>query len=101
MKSTLIVAHRGLSSLYPENTLIAFDKAAKLGVDFIELDVQSTSDGEIVVFHDYTLDRTTEGSGKVSQHTLNQIKGYSAGKWFSPAFKKEKVPTLKETFKLS
>ena len=101
MKSTLIVAHRGLSSLYPENTLIAFEKAMELGIDFIELDVHATSDGELVVIHDDTLDRTTNGKGEISHLTLSEIKKYSAGKWFSPSFRKEKVLTLKEVFELT
>jgi len=100
-KNTLIVAHRGISSLYPENTLIAFRKAMELGADFIELDIQASRDGELVVIHDSMLDRTTEGKGNVCQYSLKEIKKYSAGKWFSPSFEKEKVPTLQEVFELT
>ena len=100
MKSTLIIAHRGLSSLYPENTLVAFRKAIELGVDFIELDVRLSCDGELIVIHDDTFNRTTDGDGKVCELTLSEIKKYSAGKWFSTSFKKERVPTLKEVFEL-
>ena len=100
MKSTLIVAHRGLSSLYPENTLISFKEAVRLGVDMIELDVHQTKDKKLVVIHDDILDRTTEGHGRVCELTLSEIKKYSAGKWFSTSFKKERVPTLKEVFEL-
>ncbi len=99
-ESTLIIAHRGLSSLYPENTLIAFRKALELGVDFIELDIRLSRDRELMVIHDETLERTTDGKGRVGRLTLSQIKKYSAGKWFSDSFKKERVPTLKEVFEL-
>ena len=100
MKNTLIVAHRGISSLYPENTLIAFKEAMKLGVDMIELDVHQTRDGKLVVIHDDSLDRTTNGKGKVNQITLKEIKKHSAGKWFSKKFEKEKIPLLGEVFEM-
>ncbi len=98
--TTIIVAHRGLSSIYPENTLIAFSKALEIGADFIEIDVRLSRDKEIVVIHDETLERTTDGKGSVDQLTFNQIRKCSAGNWFSESFAKEKVPSLKEVFKL-
>ncbi len=100
MKSILITAHRGLSSLYPENTLISFKEAAKLGVDLIELDVRQTKDRKLVIIHDDSIDRTTEGKGKVCQLTLKEIKRYSAGRWFSKKFKEERIPTLSEAFEV-
>jgi len=100
MKSTLIVAHRGLSSLYPENTLISFKKAVELGVDMIELDVHWTKDRELVVIHDSSINRTTDGKGKVNQLTLKELREYSAGRWFSEEFEEEKIPTLQEVFEL-
>ena len=100
MKSTLIVAHRGISSLYPENTLISFKKAVELGVDMIELDIHWTKDRELVVIHDDSINRTTDGKGKVSQLTLEELKEYSAGGWFSKEFEEERIPTLKEVFEL-
>ncbi len=100
MKSTLIVAHRGLSSLYPENTLISFKKAVELGVDMIELDVHCTKDRELVVIHDSSINRTTDGKGKVNQLTLRELRKYSAGRWFSEEFEEERIPTLQEVFEL-
>ncbi|RKY76892.1 glycerophosphodiester phosphodiesterase [candidate division KSB1 bacterium] len=100
MKSTLIVAHRGMSSLYPENTLVSFKKALELGVDMIELDVHRTKDKELVVIHDNSVDRTTNGKGKVDQLTLQELKKYSAGSWFSQQFEEERIPTLGEVFEL-
>lgn len=91
---TLIVAHRGASSLAPENTISAFDKAVSLGADYIELDVQLTKDGELVVIHDVTVDRTTNGTGRVKNLTYAEIAALDAGSWFGPQFKGEKVPTL-------
>ena len=67
-----IFAHRGLSSIYPENTLIAFEKALEYEIDGIETDVQLTKDGELVIIHDETLDRTTNGTGFVKDYTLKE-----------------------------
>ena len=100
MKSTLIVAHRGISSLYPENTLISFQKAVELGVDMIELDIHRTKDGELVVIHDDSINRTTDGKGKVNRLTLEELKAYSAGRCFSKEFEGERIPTLQEVFEL-
>ena len=78
----LVIAHRGASGTSPENTLAAFRRAAELGADMIELDVQVTRDGAVVVIHDYTLERTTTGTGPVSAHTLADIRRCDAGGWF-------------------
>jgi glycerophosphoryl diester phosphodiesterase len=94
----LIFAHRGASVYAPENTLAAFELAIKQGADAIELDVKLTSDSEVVVIHDQTVDRTTEGSGKVSQHTLRDLKRLDAGSHFDVSFQGEKIPTLSEVF---
>src|SRR5437660_441584 len=80
----------------PENTLIAFARAAALGAHMIELDVQLTRDGEVVVMHDWTLERTTDGAGAVSDRTLAEIRRLDAGAWFGPAFRGTRVPTLAE-----
>lgn len=85
----LVMAHRGSSAEAPENTLMAFDLAAKQKADAIELDVQLTKDKQIIVMHDPTVNRTTSGKGRVSRMTVNQIKKLSAGK-------SQKVPTLDE-----
>jgi glycerophosphoryl diester phosphodiesterase len=99
--SVVVIAHRGFSGAAPENTLAAFLKAIETGCDMIEMDVQLSRDGEVVVIHDDTLDRTTNGKGKVSQHTLQDIKRFDAGLWFSPQFTGERIPTLKEALSLT
>ena len=72
----LKIGHRGAKGLEPENTLISFQKAIEIGVDGIELDVRLTSDGELVVIHDETIDRTTNGTGFVNQFSLSEIKKF-------------------------
>jgi glycerophosphoryl diester phosphodiesterase len=96
----LVVAHRGFSGTAPENTLLAFKKALELGVDMIELDVHLSKDGEVVVIHDDTLNRTTNGKGKVVEYTLRELKQLDAGSFFSPPFSGERIPTLKEVLQL-
>jgi glycerophosphoryl diester phosphodiesterase len=91
-----IIAHRGASAYAPENTLAAFAKAVDFGADILELDVRQTRDGELVVLHDASVNRTTNGKGRVADLTLEQIKALDAGSWFSPDFVGERVPTLAE-----
>ncbi|EYT54881.1 hypothetical protein H490_0108405 [Leucobacter sp. UCD-THU] len=91
-----IISHRGAAALAPENTLSAMRVAIDQGVDFIETDVQLTADGVPILMHDFTLDRTTSGGGRVADHTLEQIKRLDAGGWFAPAYTWEPVPTLVE-----
>lgn len=79
-----LFAHRGASGEAPENTIVAFRRAVEIGVPYAELDVQATSDGQIVVIHDKTLERTTNGRGKVQEHTLAELQQLDAGYWFSP-----------------
>lgn len=95
-----LIAHRGASALAPENTLCAFRMAKEKGADWVEFDVMLTQDEVAVVFHDETLDRTTNGTGLISEHTLAQIKALDAGEWFNKSFKKERIPTLEETINL-
>ena len=90
------IAHRGFSHIAPENTLIALKKAIEIGADFAELDVCQTKDGEIVLMHDETLDRTTNGTGEIWNFTLKELKQLDAGSWFGPQFKGEPIPTLLE-----
>lgn len=78
-KRVLVLAHRGGGGLWPESTLYAFEHAVELGVDVLEMDVQSTKDGELVVIHDDTVDRTTNGKGRVQDLTLTEIKALDAG----------------------
>jgi glycerophosphoryl diester phosphodiesterase len=92
----VVIAHRGANRVAPENTLAAYRAAIDLGVDFIEIDVQTTADGQLVLMHDSTVDRTTNGSGAVRSLTLSQIKELDAGSWFSAKFAGEKAPTLEE-----
>ena len=92
----LVIAHRGASGTCPENTLVAFARAAALGAHMVELDAQLTRDGEVVVMHDWTLERTTDGAGRVCERTLGEICRLDAGAWFGPTFRGTRVPTLAE-----
>ena len=92
-----LCAHRGASATHPENTLAAFREAIRLGAQMIEFDVYVTVDKELVIMHDPTVNRTTDGKGKISEMTLAEIKQLDAGVRKAPEFKGERVPTLKET----
>jgi len=94
-----IIGHRGASAKAPENTIAAFSLAAAMGADAVELDVQLSRDKELVVFHDQTLERTTNGNGRVSSANLEDLKNLDAGSHFHPMFKGEKIPTLEEVFR--
>jgi glycerophosphoryl diester phosphodiesterase len=90
----LFIAHRGVSTRYPENTLAAFNGAKAAGAHMIELDVSLSRDRHVVVIHDETVDRTTNGTGAVKSLTLKQLSQLDAGSWFHPRFKTERLPTL-------
>jgi len=96
-----IIAHRGASNLAPQNTLSAFEKAIEIGADMIELDVHLTKEGEVVVMHDAEVDSTTDGSGKLSEMSLREVKCLDAGSNFGEEFAGEKVPTLDEVLELT
>ena len=96
-----IIAHRGYRARYPENTLVAFQAALDAGVQMIELDVALSRDRKLVVIHDATLERTTNGEGAVSDHTLEQLKQLDAGGWFHPRFAGEHLPELSEVLDLA
>ncbi len=96
----LVIAHRGSSAYAPENTLAAFMLAAEQGADAIELDVDVTRDGHVVVMHDPTVDRTTDGQGRVADLTLDEIRRVDAGAWKDAAFKGERVPLLEEVLEV-
>ena len=98
----LVIAHRGDSAHRPENTLASLANALELGVSAVEIDVQLTRDGRVVVIHDSTLDRTTSGRGDVRQLTLAEVRAVSAGypSRFGDAYKGEHVPTLAEVLTL-
>jgi glycerophosphoryl diester phosphodiesterase len=89
-------AHRGASHQAPANTLAAFQLAAEMGADGLELDVHLSRDGELVVIHDFTLETTTDGQGRVSDWTLPELKQLDAGGWFDARFAGERIPTLQE-----
>jgi glycerophosphoryl diester phosphodiesterase len=91
-------AHRGASAYAPENTLAAFQLALEQGAPAIEFDVKLTADRHVIVIHDSTLDRTTNGEGAVNVRPLAAIKQFDAGGWFGEDFKGERIPTLDEVF---
>lgn len=96
----VIVAHRGYSGVSPENTLSAFENAIDIGADMIELDVQLTCDGQVVVFHDNDLLRITGCEGTVADYSLEELEQMDAGIWFDPGFEGEQIPTLAEVLEL-
>jgi len=96
LPTPILLAHRGASAHAPENTMIAFNLAISQGAPAIELDVQLSADDIVVVFHDRTASRTTNGSGKIRQHTLNHLKSLHAGAAFGSTFPDARVPTLEE-----
>jgi glycerophosphoryl diester phosphodiesterase len=91
-----LCAHRGAMGTHPENTIPAFREAVRAGAHMIEFDVQMTVDSQLVVIHDLTVDRTTDGSGRVADLTFNEIRKLDAGSWKSDEFKGERIPTFKE-----
>lgn len=92
----MIIAHRGFSSLAPENTIAAFEAAIAAGAFGIEWDVQEAADGTPIVFHDHTLERTSDGVGRVRSQSLGDLQKLDAGRWFDEEFAGEKIPTLQE-----
>lgn len=95
----LISAHRGNTGRAPENTLATYKDALRLGVDFIEIDVRTSLDGKLVILHDGSLQRTTNGEGLVKNKTYIELRKLSAGKGFT-GFKQEKIPSLEEVCQL-
>ena len=94
LPTPLFIAHRGYSARYPENTLAAFNGAIDAGAHMIELDVCLSKDRHLVVIHDETVDRTTNGTGAVKALTLDQLGRLDAGSWFDPRFETERLPSL-------
>jgi glycerophosphoryl diester phosphodiesterase len=95
----IVVAHRGASGYAPENTIAAFNKAIELEADYIELDVQMSKDGELVVIHDSNVTRTTNSNGEVRELSSKELKELDAGQWFHQKFTGEKIPTLQEVIR--
>ncbi|MCP3741873.1 glycerophosphodiester phosphodiesterase [Rossellomorea sp. BNER] len=96
LKQVDSVAHRGAAGYAPENTIAAFDKAVEMKADYIEIDVQRSKDGELVIIHDTTINRTTDGSGNVKDLTFHQLRSFDAGSWMGEEFSGEKIPTFDE-----
>lgn len=91
-----VYAHRGYSGKYPENTMLAFKKASETGCYGIELDVQLTKDGEVVIIHDETIDRTTDGTGKVKDYTLEELQKFNADTLWGGIHGFQPIPTFDE-----
>lgn len=99
-KDLFVVAHRGASGIAPENTLASFRQAILAGADMIEADVQITSDGLPIVFHDKFLSRTSDGKGLIKDLTYSELKNADAGSWFSSEYNGEHIPLLEEVLEL-
>jgi glycerophosphoryl diester phosphodiesterase len=97
---TLVIAHRGASSECPENTLSAYRAAIASGVDVIELDVQQAREGALVAIHDATVDRTTDGRGRVRDLTVPELQALDAGAWLDRRFARERIPTFDQVLQL-
>lgn len=91
-----VSAHRGASDIAPENTLATYRESLRMQVDYIEIDVRTTKDGQLAILHDRTLDRTTTGKGPLNEQTLASLKQLSAGKGFGDRYQTERIPTLDE-----
>lgn len=96
MQTYKVIGHRGAAAYAPENTLVSFNKAKELGCGIIEFDVAQSHDGEIFVFHDRLLNRTTNGHGQIDKVDSDYLKSLDAGLWFSKKYAGTKIPTLKE-----
>ena len=94
----IVIAHRGASGYAPEHTIPSYDVAIRMRADYIEQDLQMTSDGVLIVMHDAMLDRTTSCRGLAIEKSLAEIKACDAGSWFAPDFAGTRVPTLRELF---
>ena len=97
---TQIIAHRGSSADRPECTLVSIQRAIEAGATAVVVDVRTTKDGHLVILHDATLDRTTNGKGKLQDKTLTEVRQLDAGSWFDPKYRDQRVPTLKEVLVL-
>lgn len=98
--SSIIVGHRGVAGTHPENTKASIEQAAKLGLKWIEVDIQPTQDDQLVVCHDHTLERCSDGKGRVDEHTLAELRQLDFGSWKSEQFAGEKILTLEELLTL-
>ncbi len=95
-----VVAHRGLSSKYPENTLIAYEAALQLNIDYLEIDIHKTADDKLVVIHDDSVDRTSNGTGKIKDYTMEQLQQLDYGLWKGESFRGQTILEFKDVLKL-
>ncbi len=100
MSNPLIISHRGANKYAPQNTIPAFERAIELGTDGFETDLHITKDGHVVICHNYTIDETSTGKGKISEMTLEELKQYDFGSYFSDKFKDTKIPTIDDFLSL-
>ena len=96
MATVKLAAHRGYSAKFPENTLLAMREAVKLDIDMLEIDVHMTKDGEIILMHDHTVDRTSNGTGLIREKTFAEMRALDVGAWKDEEFAGERVPTFRE-----
>ncbi|MDG3088037.1 glycerophosphodiester phosphodiesterase family protein [Vibrio hannami] len=97
----IIIGHRGIAGRYPENTKASLEAAIREGIRWVEVDIQPTKDGRLVVCHDHTIDRCSNGTGRVDHHSLEELQSFDFGSWFAPEFKGEKILTLEELLAIS
>lgn len=96
----LVIAHRGANQYAPQNTIEAFKKATELNVDGVETDIRITSDGHMVLCHNSKINKTSDGKGKISDMSLNELMNFDFGSWFGERFRATKIPTLEEFLSL-
>ncbi|MFC5077905.1 Glycerophosphoryl diester phosphodiesterase [Vibrio thalassae] len=94
--STIIAGHRGVAGTHPENTLVSIQAAKQLGLNWVEVDVQPTKDGVLVVGHDHTINRCSNSKGRIDEFTLEELRQFDFGSWKASQFKDEKIMTLDE-----
>lgn len=97
----IIVGHRGVAGRYPENTKVSIEAAINLGLDWVEVDVQPTKDDQLVICHDHTINRCSDGSARIDKLTLKQLKEYDFGAWFNAEFANQTLLTLEELLTLA
>jgi glycerophosphoryl diester phosphodiesterase len=100
LETIINIAHRGASGHAPENSMAAFIKALEMHSDMIELDIHLSEDGQAVVIHDASLERTTSGKGLVEHYSMSELQELDCGSWFDPAFSGERIPSLKDVLAL-
>ncbi|CAH1606231.1 glycerophosphoryl diester phosphodiesterase [Vibrio sp. MMG022] len=99
--TTLLIGHRGVAGKFPENTKVSVQAAIDLGLNWVEVDVQPTKDNVLVVCHDHTVNRCSNGKGRVDQMTLSELKALDFGRWFDDEFANESIMTLSELLELA